>query len=82
MIQYSQFLLTNLMEQPEIPVRSQSNQGTNLIASILNSIKLCDPYLDRFLLWKSLDFYLKLLSSFFLFFHFLTNLIIMEQIST
>ena len=65
MIQDSQLLLSDLMEQSEIPVGSETYQGTDFVAGIFNCIELCDPYLDRFFFRKGLYFNLKLLSLIF-----------------
>ena len=80
MLQYSEFLLADLVEETEVSVRAETDKLADLVTDVLDSVVICDTDGYRLVLKEGLDAYFDLLCTVLLFLQLFVNLIIVEEI--
>lgn len=76
MLQHSQLFLSDLMEQPKIPVFPQPQQFWHFIAHILHSVVLCHSHHLHLIVWRCMNVNLYFLGLSLLDLHLLIHIVV------
>ena len=82
MVEHSQLLLANLVEQSEVAIGPEADECAHFVADIFNCVVLGDLNFDRFALNESQDLYLNLFRVVFELLDFIVAVTVVEKISS